>query len=200
MPSFDAASAYLAKASHVHASCCALCSSFAGYIACRSRPCCLNQPIRAQGGLVWVPELLGTATQCPFAFARYSQVASTAPFLATSRCTTSSIGSSESAMLNTSQLKNASASWPVLACASAAPVICSLLPVLVMKSAWASTLFFSAQASTCFCITSLPPGTQWSQKPIDTFPAAPAVRMCTSGSAVAAAPSFNAVRRENPLC
>lgn len=48
---------------------------------------------------------------------------------------------------------------------------------------------------TCFCITSLPPGTQWSQKPIDIFPAAPAVRICTSGSTVLAAPSFNAVRR-----
>ena len=34
-----------------------------------------------------------------------------------------------------------------------------------MKSAVTSTLFFSAQALTCFCITSLAPGTQWSQKP-----------------------------------
>ena len=89
----------------------------------------------------------------------------------------SSTGSSESETLNTSQLKNVITSWPVFAWASATPVICSFWPELAMKSAMTSTLFFSAQALTCFCMTSLAPGTQWSQKPIDTFPAAPAVRM-----------------------
>src|ERR1700689_568185 len=65
-----------------------------------------------------------------------------------------------------------------------------------MKSAVTSTLFLSAQVLTCFCITSLAPGTQWSQKPMFSLPAAPAVRMCTSGSATAAAPSLTAERRE----
>ena len=59
----------------------------------------------------------------------------------------------------------------------------------------ASTLFFSAQALTCFCIAAFPAGTQWSQKPIDSLPAAAAVRMCTSGRAAAVAPIFKALRR-----
>src|SRR3984957_2581788 len=129
-PSFCADSAYLVNASQVQLSDRAVCSGFTGFIACTSRPCCLNQPMRAHGGLVCVPDVVGTATQWPFAFARYSQMGSTAPFLAISRPMTSSIGSSESATLNTSQLKNASASCPVFACASAAPVSCSLLPEL----------------------------------------------------------------------
>jgi len=68
-------------------------------------------------------------------------------------------------------------SWPVFDCASAAPVISSLLPLPVMKSAVTSTLFLSAQAFTCFCMISLPAGTQWSQKPTASLPAAPAVRI-----------------------
>src|SRR4051794_20874679 len=91
------------------------------------------------------------------------------------------------------------ASCPALAWASAAAVSMSLLPLPVMKSACTSTLFFSAQALTCFCITSFPPGTQWSQKPMLTFPAAPAVRMCTNGKAVAAAASLSAPRRDTVL-
>src|SRR4051812_23798112 len=64
-----------------------------------------------------------------------------------------------------------------------------------MKSTVTSTLFLLAQASTCFFIMSLAPGTQWSHKPIESLPAAPAVRICTSGRAVAAAVNFNAPRR-----
>ena len=84
-------------------------------------------------------------------------------------------------------------SWPALACASAAPVTWRFAEV---KSAVTSTLFFSAQAATCFCITGLACGTQWSQKPTESLPAAPAVRMCTNGNAAAAAPSLSAPRRE----
>ena len=62
----------------------------------------------------------------------------------------------------------------VLACASAAMVIKFLLPMEVMKSACTSTLVLSDQAATCFFIASLPAGTQWSQNPIETLPAAPA--------------------------
>ena len=87
-------------------------------------------------------------------------------------------------------------SWPALAWVSAAGVSCSLPLAVLMKSAETSTLFFSAQASTCFCITALAPGTQWSQKPMLSLPAAPAVRICTSGSAAAAAANLTAPRRE----
>src|ERR1700709_2402786 len=91
---------------------------------------------------------------------------------------------------------NVITSWPVLAWVSAAGVNWSLPPEVVMKSALTSTLFFSAQVLTCFCMTSLAPGTQWSQKPMLSLPAAPAVRICTSGSAAVAAPNFTAWRRE----
>src|ERR1035437_2217471 len=86
-------------------------------------------------------------------------------------------------------------SCPAFACASAAPVISNLLPLPVMKAACTSTLFLAAQASTCFCMMSLPLGTQWSQKPTASLPAAPAVRIWTSGNAVAAAESCKALRR-----
>ena len=64
----------------------------------------MNHSMRAQGGLVCVPELLGTAVQWPFCFARYSAVALTAPYLPVSYLITSSIGASESWLLYTSQL------------------------------------------------------------------------------------------------
>ena len=75
-----------------------------------------------------------------------------------------------------------------LACASAAWVIWILKPFDVMKSIVTSTLFLSAQALTCLFIVSFAVGTQWSQKPTVSLPAAPAVRICTSGSAAAATP------------
>src|SRR5690242_19103351 len=64
-----------------------------------------------------------------------------------------------------------------------------------MKSAVTSTLFLSAQAWTCWRIFSVPPGTQWSQRPMLSLPAAPAVRMCTSGSAAPAVATCMARRR-----
>src|SRR3974390_215144 len=70
-----------------------------------------------------------------------------------------------------------------------------LPPLEVMKSTVTSTLFCSAQASTCFFIAAFAGGTQWSQNPTTSLPAAPAVRICTNGRAVAAAAVFNAVRR-----
>ena len=70
MLSLAASSAYFRNVSHVQASCSAFFSSLAGYIACRSRPFFLNQLIRAQGGLVWVPLLDGTAAQWPLYLAR----------------------------------------------------------------------------------------------------------------------------------
>src|ERR1700677_69861 len=82
MLSFLAASAYFRNASQVQASCSAVCSSVGGYIAWMSSPYVLRELIRAHGGLVCVPELVGTAIQWPFCLARYSQVLSTAPFLA----------------------------------------------------------------------------------------------------------------------
>ena len=74
-----------------------------------------------------------------------------------------------------------------------------LLPIEVMKSAWTSTWFALAKASHCCFITSLPAGTQWSQKPMETLPAAWPVRICTRGNAAVAAPSLSAVRRETCL-
>src|SRR6185437_8507703 len=85
MPSFCAISAYFRKFSHVHWSCSAFLSSCAGYIACRSRPCFLNQLMRAQGGLVWVPLLAGMAAQWPLYLARYDEILLTSPFAACSR-------------------------------------------------------------------------------------------------------------------
>ena len=41
-----------------------------------------------------------------------------------------------------------------------------------MKSTFTSTLFFSEKAATCFFISTLPAGTQWSQKNTETWPAA----------------------------
>ena len=75
-------------------------------------------------------------------------------------------------------------------------VMLILLPMEVRKSSSTSTLFFSAQASTSFFMAASPVGTQWSHSAIFSLPAAPAVRICTSGSALGGAPSFSALRRE----
>ena len=50
--------------------------------------------IRAQGGSVPLPMLVGTAIQCPFTLPRYSLTFATGPYCAISDCTTSSSGSS----------------------------------------------------------------------------------------------------------
>ena len=65
-------------------------------------------------------------------------------------------------------------SWPDLACASAAIVSRSLLPCEGMKSIWTSTFSLAAHSLTRALVALLAPGTQWSQKPIDSLPAAPA--------------------------
>src|SRR5262249_32050619 len=104
MASFCASSAYFITASQVQPSCAAVCSALTGYIACTSSPCFLNQLMRAQGGLVCVPELVGTATQPSFFFARYSAVALAAPYLPVKSFITSSTFASDSAWLCTSQL------------------------------------------------------------------------------------------------
>src|SRR3954452_15474413 len=90
-------------------------------------------------------------------------------------------------------------SWPDPAWASAASVSRFLLPTEVMKSIETSVLFFSAHDLTSLVITSFAPGTQWSQKPMVSLPAAAAVRICTSGNAAVAAPTFNALRRDSPV-
>src|SRR6185369_12049230 len=72
-------------------------------------------------------------------------------------------------------------SWPVWACDSAAPVSRSLLAWVVMKSIWTSTFSFSAHSLMSALVASLALGTQWSQKPTDSLPAAYAPR--TNGAA-----------------
>ncbi len=87
------------------------------------------------------------------------------------------------------------ASCPVRACASAAMVSRFLLPTEVMKSTVTSVLVLSDHCATSLLITSLPAGTQWSHQPTESLPAAPAVRIWTSGSAAAAAAILRAWRR-----
>ena len=134
------------------------------------------------------------ASQWPPAWLRYSTTLLVAPYL---RSAAHHIVERLQIVLvvSTSQVGKVCHSWPVFACASAAMVIRFLKPTEVMKSACTSTLFLSDQTATCLRITSLPAGTQWSQNPIETRPAAPAVRICTSGKADAAAPSLSALRR-----
>src|SRR5271170_7954609 len=134
-----------------------------------------NTLMRPQGAFIWAPELVGTAIQWPLVFAKYSHAWLVGPNSSVSRFITSSIGSRLSTLFSTVQMGKANASWPVLACASAERVSKFLKPTEVMK----------------------PAGTQWSQNPIETLPAAPAVRTWTSGSAAAATPNFSALRREN---
>src|SRR5271163_3069623 len=155
-----------------------------------------NTLMRPQGAFIWAPELVGTAIQWPLVFAKYSHAWLVGPNSSVSRFITSSIGSRLSTLFSTVQMGKANASWPVLACASAERVSKFLKPTEVMKSACTSTFILSDQAATCFFIASLPAGTQWSQNPIETLPAAPAVRTWTSGSAATAAPNFSALRRE----
>lgn len=152
--------------------------------------------MRPHGPFDCEPQLEGTAYQCPFSRARYSATLLTGPYLPASRPITSSSGSRLSWWFSTSQVGNDCMSCPVRACSSAASVSRFLLPIVVMKSACTSTLVRSAKAATCLRITALPSGTQWSQKPTLSFPAAPAVRICTSGRAVAAAAVASARRRE----
>src|SRR5215510_10743079 len=70
-------------------------------------------------------------------------------------------------------------SWPDLACASAARVISALLPV--KRSIVTSTFSFAAHSCTSASDVLLAPGTQWSHRPTDSFPAARA--LLTNGAA-----------------
>src|SRR5215510_4667321 len=70
-------------------------------------------------------------------------------------------------------------SWPDLACASAARVISALLPV--KRSIVTSTFSFAAHSWISASDVLLAPGTQWSHRPTDSFPAACA--LLTNGAA-----------------
>src|SRR6184192_901488 len=71
-------------------------------------------------------------------------------------------------------------SWPDLACASAAMVSSALLAV--KRSIWTSTFSFAAHAWINASDVLLASGTKWSQKPIESLPAACAV--LTNGAAI----------------
>src|SRR5215831_13287907 len=71
-------------------------------------------------------------------------------------------------------------SWPDLACASAAMVISALFPV--KRSIWTSTFSFAAHSWINASEVLLASGTKWSQKPIESLPAACAV--LTNGAAI----------------
>src|SRR5215471_3420611 len=89
-------------------------------------------------------------------------------------------------------------SCPERACSSAAPVNISLSPCEVMKSIVMSTFSFSAHSWQSLVSVSLAPGTQWSQKPTESFPAAKAPR--TKGVAmVVSAAVCNSLRRVSAL-
>src|SRR6516164_6445688 len=71
-------------------------------------------------------------------------------------------------------------SWPDLACASAARVSSALLAV--KRSIWTSTFSFAAHSWINASDVLLASGTKWSQKPIESLPAACAV--LTNGAAI----------------
>src|SRR5215471_10204167 len=71
-------------------------------------------------------------------------------------------------------------SWPDLACASAARVSSALLAV--KRSIWTSTFSFAAHSWINASEVLLASGTKWSQKPIESLPAACAV--LTNGAAI----------------
>src|SRR5215467_7605521 len=71
-------------------------------------------------------------------------------------------------------------SWPDLACASAARVSSALLAV--KRSIWTSTFSFAAHSWINASDVLLASGTKWSQKPIESLPAACAV--FTNGAAI----------------
>src|SRR5438067_8591045 len=87
-------------------------------------------------------------------------------------------------------------SWPALACPSAAKVNKSLSPLEVMKSTVISTFSFAAHSRQSCSRGAVAVGTQWSQKPQESLPAAKAPR--TKGAAAAVEASiavFKTVRR-----
>src|SRR5215204_3960829 len=153
--------------------------------------------MRATHGKVALPQAPGTATQWPFWCPRYSAAALTLPLAAISVFMTSSIGTRLSPWAAAYQVGIDSRSWPDLACASAAIVSSSLSPFEVMKSIDSSTLFLSAHSWQSLRIGSSAVGTQWSQKPQASLPAACAPLTNGVASAVveaSAAPVFSRVR------
>ena len=151
--------------------------------------------IRAQGGSGALPGPTGTAIQWPLILDRYSMPLITGPLSLSRESITSSTGVSFSCHCCTVHWSKAKMSWPSPASASAPIVRSILLPMAVRKSRCTSTWFFAAHLATTLRMASLPAGTQWSHIAQVSLPAAPAVWICTSGSAVAAAASFNAPRR-----
>jgi hypothetical protein len=85
-------------------------------------------------------------------------------------------------------------SWPDLACSSAAPVSISLSPCEVMKSIFSSTFSLSAHSRQSLLSMSFAPGTQWSQNPTLSLPAAWALR--TNGAVTAASARYYRERFE----
>src|SRR5580698_1168645 len=89
-------------------------------------------------------------------------------------------------------------SCPLLDCDSDAPVSSSLLAWVVMKSIWTSTFSLAPHSLISASVVSLALGTQWSQKPTDSLPAAYAPR--TNGAATpSAAPPTTRPRRDSLL-
>src|SRR5438477_4231577 len=140
--------------------------------------------MREHGPLIWLPTVAGTASHLPSSLPRYSTVALTAPFCLISGSMTSPMSTIWSEYRDGSHWASARTSWPALACDSAAPVSKSLLPCDVMKSIVTSTFSFSAHALTAFSVALFAVGTQWSQKPTESLPAAWAPR--TKGAAIMA--------------
>src|SRR3954464_15494643 len=90
-------------------------------------------------------------------------------------------------------------SCPDLDCASAAPVSSSLLAWVVMKSTVTSTFSFSPHSLMSAEVASLALGTQWSQKPTDSLPAACAPRTNGAATRPRAVPATT-TRRETLDC
>src|SRR6266478_6812099 len=152
--------------------------------------------MRAQGGDIVLPYPVGTAIQWPSDFPKYSAALVGPPFCAMIALTTSSTGSRFSAWPVAYQLVNCRTSWPDFACASAAMVNRSLSPFEVMKSTVMSTFSFAAHSRHSCSRGAVAFGTQWSQKPQESLPAAKAP--CTNGAATAVeanAAVFNTERR-----
>src|SRR3954452_19362618 len=149
--------------------------------------------MRATHGNSALPQTPGTATHLPFCLPRYSAASLTLPLPAISVFMTSSIGTRLSACAEAYQVGIDRMSCPDLACASAAIVSSNLSPFEVMKSIFRSILFLSAHSWQILRIGSSAVGTQWSQKPQDSRPAAWAP--LTNGMLIVLAPAAAAAVR-----
>src|SRR5262249_42918281 len=166
----------------------------AGYNVCTSIPAsCFMRSMREHGPLIRLPTQVGTATHRPVDLARYSTVGLTAPFCLISSVMMSSTGSSRLAWSAGCQLGKAKMSWPDRACASAAMLSRFLFPIEVMESIEMSPFSLAAHSSHWVLEALLAPGTQWSQKPIESLPAAWAPR--TYGIAMTAVEAAAKKRR-----